>query len=95
MRTALAVLVAALTCCCLAPLPAARAACLRTAKDLQAQARESDAVLKALAMSLWTETDGGGTLAGHFAIMAVYKGARAVKNVLHIGGTDLFNISDK
>lgn len=78
--------------CCWSP---ARAACLHTASDLEAQVRASDVVLKALAMRVWPESDDGGPLAGHFAVMAVYKGARIVKNVLHIGGTDLFNIRDK
>lgn len=71
----------------------AQASCLRTADDVQAQARASGVVLKALAMRTWSEP--GGAVAGHFAVMAVYKGARPVKNVLHIGGTDLFNIHDK
>jgi len=50
-------------------------------------------VVKALAMRVWPEPDG--LVGGHFAVMAVYKGARAVINVLHVGGTDLFNMHDK
>lgn len=88
--------------CCRPPVPAGRAAavaaaaatCLRTARDVQAQARASEVVLKALAMRVWPEP-ADGPVAGHFAVMAVYKGARAVKMVLGIGGTDLFNIHDK
>lgn len=91
-RAALAAVVAALACCWPAAVPAG-AACLHTARDLQAQARASEVVVKALAMRVWPEPDG--LVAGHFAIMAVYKGARTVKNVLRIGGADLFNIHDK
>lgn len=90
--TALAATVAVLACC-RSPLPAVRAACLRTDRDLQAQARASEVVLKALAMRVWPESES--LLAGHFAIITIYKGARSVKNVLRIGGTDLFNIHDK
>lgn len=92
MRTAALTAVAVLACC-RPPLPAVRAACLHTARDLQAQARASEVVVKALAMRVWPEPDG--LTGGHFAVMAVYKGARAVKNVLRVGGTDLFNMHDK
>jgi len=92
MRTAALTAVAVLACC-RPPLPAVRAACLHTARDLQAQARASEVVVKALAMRVWPEPDG--LVGGHFAVMAVYKGARAVKTVLHVGGTDLFNMHDK
>ncbi|XP_025416135.1 uncharacterized protein LOC112687579 [Sipha flava] len=91
--TALTAAVAVLACCRPHTLPAARAACLHTAKDLQAQARASEVVLKALAMRVWPEPDG--LIGGHFAVMAVYKGARTVKDVLRIGGADLFNMHDK
>jgi len=92
MRTAALPAVAVLAFC-RPPLPAVRAACLHTARDLQAQARASEVVVKALAMRVWPEPDG--LVGGHFAVMAVYKGARAVKNVLRVGGTDLFNMHDK
>ncbi|XP_015364016.1 PREDICTED: uncharacterized protein LOC107161914 [Diuraphis noxia] len=92
MRTAALTAVAVLACCRL-QLPAVQAACLHTARDLQAQARASEVVVKALAMRVWPESDG--LVGGHFAVIAVYKGARAVKNVLRVGGTDLFNIHDK
>jgi len=92
MRTAALTAVAVLACC-RPQLPAVRAACLHTARDLQAQARASEVVVKALAMRVWPEPDG--LVGGHFAVIAVYKGARAVKNVLRVGGTDLFNIHDK
>lgn len=100
-RNAAAALTAvAALACCRPPVPAGRAAaaaaatCLRTAHDVQAQARASEVVLKALAMRVWPEP-ADGPVAGHFAVMAVYKGARAVKTALGIGGTDLFNIRDK
>ncbi|VVC35396.1 Concanavalin A-like lectin/glucanase domain,Thrombospondin type-1 (TSP1) repeat [Cinara cedri] len=94
MRTAAALTAAvAVLACCRPPLPAVRAACLRTDKDLQAQARASGVVLKALAMRVWPGSDG--LVAGHFAVITVYKGARYVKDVLRIGGTDLYNIHDK
>lgn len=92
MRAAALTAVAVLACC-RPPMPAVRAACLHTARDLQAQARASEVVVKALAMRVWPEPDG--LVGGHFAVMAVYKGARAVKNVLRVGGTDLFNMHDK
>lgn len=79
--------------CCRPLLPAVQAACLHTADDVQAQALASEVVLKALAMRVWPEP--GRLMGGHFAVMAVYKGARIVKNVLRIDGTDLFNIHDK
>lgn len=90
--TAMTAAVAVLACC-RPQTSAARAACLHTAKDLQAQARASEVVLKALAMSVWPEPDG--LVGGHFAVMTVYKGARTVKDVLRIGGADLFNLHDK
>lgn len=94
MRTVTATLaVAAALACCRPPLPVVRAACLHTTEDVQAQARASEVVVKALAMRMWPEPDG--LAGGHFAVMTVYKGARTVKNVLHVGGTDLFNIHDK
>lgn len=93
MRTAALTAVVVLACCRPSLLPVVRAACLHTARDLQAQARASEVVVKALAMRVWPEP--GGLTGGHFAVMTVYKGARAVKNVLHVGGTDLFNMHDK
>lgn len=85
---------AALSCCRWSPPSGVRAACLRTADDLQTQARASAVVLKALAMRSWPEPDG--TVGGHFAVMAVYKGARAVNDALHVNGVaDLYNIRDK
>lgn len=94
MRTATVLTAAvALLACCRPQMPAARAMCLHTAKDLQSQARASEVVLKALAMRVWPEPDG--LVGGHFAVMVVYKGARTVKDVLRIGGADLFNMHDK
>lgn len=98
MRAATTLIAAAAVLACCGPqlVPAALAAmCLHTAKDLQAQARASEVVLKALAMRVWPEPDDGGLVGGHFAVMAVYKGARTVKDVLRIGGADLFNMHDK
>lgn len=93
MRAVAALTAVTVLACCGPSSTAVRAACLRTAKDLQAQTRASRVVVKALAMHVWPEPEG--TVGGHFAVMAVYKGARTVKNVLRIGGTDLFNIHDK
>jgi len=88
---------AALSCCRWSAPSGVRAACLRAADDLQTQARASEVVLKALAMRSWPEADG--TVAGHFAVVAVYKGARAVNDALRADGAaaaaDLYNIRDK
>lgn len=90
---AVALTAVAVLACYRPPMLDVRAACLHTARDLQGQARASEVVVKALAMRVWPEPDG--LVGGHFAVMAVYKGARAVKNVLRVGGTDLFNMHDK
>ncbi|XP_050543270.1 uncharacterized protein LOC126906631 [Daktulosphaira vitifoliae] len=75
------------------PLLFIHALCLQSTRDIQDQTRASEVVIKALAMNVWLERDG--LFSGHFAIMTVYKGAKIIKDMLHIAGSDLFNISDK
>lgn len=91
--TAATFAVAAALACCRPSASGVRASCLRTADDLRAQTRASDVALKVLGMRSWPEPDG--FTGGHFAVMAVYKGARIVKTVLRDGSADLYNIHDK